>query len=97
MLPNRRECAILSILVNGEKYGREIRLEYEKNTKESLPIGSLYTTLDRMEEKGFVKSWEGNPLPGYAGNRRRYYKLTANGRRALDSVMAAIGGALANG
>jgi len=99
MLPNGRELVILSILMNGEKYGREIRTEVEKRTKKSFAIGSLYTTLDRMEEKGLIKSREGEALPGYAGNRRRYYRLTAEGSRSFDSARSAFdtGWQVANG
>ena len=95
---NARELKILSILLHGELFGRQIRMEYEKRTKSSMPIGSLYTTLDRMEAKGFIKSREGEPNPEYGGNRRRFYKLTASGSRKLDEIAAQLGlGGFANG
>ena len=78
-----REAQLLSILINGEKYGLEIRDEYRKRTNEDLPLGSLYVTLDRMEEKGFVKTWMGESVHESGGNRRKYFKLTASGQTAI--------------
>lgn len=83
-LPSDREAMILAILIGRERYGREIRNEYETRTGNKLPLGSLYTTLLRMEEqKGYVKSREGESIPGRQGNRRRYYLIKASGTRAL--------------
>ncbi len=78
-LPNYREAVILGILINGEKYGREIRNEYERRTGEGMPLGSLYTTLHRMEKKGFVESRMGESVPQRRGNRRKYFEITAAG------------------
>ena len=98
--PNRREAVILFLLVPGEKYGRDIRNGYQDRTDETMPLGSLYTTLDRMEEKGFVKSRMGESEGERGGNRRKYYKLTASGLSALNDLQRAIAvpvkGGLAN-
>ena len=75
MRSNRLESVILLILASGEMYGRAIRVEYYKKTGKSLLLGSLYSALDRMEERGLVKSREAEPLLGYGGHRRRYYSL----------------------
>ena len=83
-LPNMREAALLTILTTGEKYGRELRELYQKRTKIQLPLGSLYTTLDRMEDQGFVTSRMGDPNPERGGNRRKFYRITASGLRALN-------------
>ena len=83
---NIRELHIMSILLNGEKFGRQINLDYEKIASKRMPIGSLYTTLDRMMDKGFIKSREGEQNPEYGGNRRRYFCLTAKGRRVFDAI-----------
>ena len=83
---NPREAVILGILLNGERFGREIRDEYEKRTSDAMPVGSLYTTLERMEEYGFVTSREGEPSDERNSHRRRYFKLTGEGRRALEAA-----------
>jgi DNA-binding PadR family transcriptional regulator len=87
---NVRELHIMSILLNGERFGRQINLEYEKVTKKRMPIGSLYTTLERMQDKGYIKSREGEPNPEYGGNRRRYFSLTAKGRNVFDETTLAF-------
>lgn len=84
-LPSQRHAAILAILINGKKYGREIRNEYEKRTGQKLPLGSLYTTLMRMETYGFVSSWLGESTHERGGNRRKYFEVTAAGQRALNA------------
>jgi PadR family transcriptional regulator PadR len=86
VIPNRREEVLLSILVAGELYGRDIRDRYEHRTKESMPIGSLYTTLDRMIEKGFIKERWGESSHERGGNRRKFFKLSASGLRALNAA-----------
>ncbi|MCG8406764.1 MAG: PadR family transcriptional regulator [Phycisphaerales bacterium] len=83
---NQREAVLLQILVNGEKYGLEIRDEYKKRTGRDLPLGSMYPTLDIMIDKGFVKSRQGESSHERGGNRRRYYQITAPGRRALNAA-----------
>jgi DNA-binding PadR family transcriptional regulator len=89
-LPNSREAILLAILVEGEKYGREIRDAYEKRARRDMPLGSLYTTLDRMEDAGFVVSRVGDPNPQRGGNRRKFYKITGNGIRSLNELQRMV-------
>ena len=84
-LPSQRQAVILSILINGEKYGREIRNEYEERTGRKMPLGSLYTTLSRMEAYGFVKSHMGESSHERGGNRRKYFEITARGQQTLSA------------
>ena len=81
---NQTEAVILAILTNGEKYGREVRNEYEKRAQKTMPLGSLYTTLERMENKGFVKSRMGKSMHQRGGNRRKYFCITGLGQQALN-------------
>lgn len=89
-MPNDREAVILAVLLHGERFGLEIRDGYERRAKKSLPIGSLYVTLERMEDKGLVKSSMGEATENRAGNRRKYYKVTSDGIRALNLLHDAI-------
>ena len=88
--PSTREAELMAVLIAGEKYGREVRDLYEQRSRRAMPLGSLYTTLDRMEDAGFVTSRLGDPGPDRGGNRRKYYKLTANGIASLNDLRAAI-------
>lgn len=92
-IPSTREGVILAILINGERYGRDIRNEYRKRTGTDLPLGSLYTTLERMRSKGFLKPRMGESAHERGGNRRRYYRVTAAGTRAFDALGAGLAGA----
>ena len=85
-LPNQREEILLLILTHGEKYGRELRDLFHERTKREMPLGSLYTTLDRMEDKGFVAARMGESNPERGGNRRKFYKITAPGLKALNEL-----------
>lgn len=86
IVPNQREAVLMAILLHGERYGREIRTLYEGRTGQRLPFGSLYVTLDRMEDKGFLRSRLGESDSVRGGNRRKYYKLTAAGVKSLNLV-----------
>ncbi len=55
-----------------------------------MPLGSLYTTIDRMEQKGFVTSRLGAAGQERGGNRRKYFKLTGMGRQALQEYERSI-------
>ena len=83
--PNEREAVILAVLIHGSRYGREIRDEYEKRSDRKMPLGSLYTTLSRMERKGFLRSKYTTATEVRGGNRRRNFELTADGERAYQS------------
>lgn len=80
-----REAAILALLEFRERYGLEIMEEFEKQTGHALPLGALYTTLDRMKRKGFLLPREGELTHERGGNRRRYYQVTGEGMRALGA------------
>ena len=98
-VPTSREAIIMGVLIHGEKYGREIREEYGRRAGKKMPLGSLYVTLDRMDQQGFLKSRFGDTPKGRGGNRRKYFRLTAVGHRALDMyemMQAAIRGVLGN-
>lgn len=100
-LPTQRETVVLSILINAEKYGREIRNEYEQRTGRKMPLGSLYTTLSRMETCGLVKSRMGESAHERGGNRRKYFRITATGERAFGVCQlfatSVFGGVLQDG
>ena len=59
--------------------------------------GALYTTLDRLEEKGLVTSELGDPTPERGGRAKRYYTVTASGvhavtrsQRAFQSLLSGL-------
>src|SRR6476469_8145739 len=81
------EAMVLATLESGEAHGLEIlrRLEEAGCGLLRLKEGSLYPALYRLEAAGEVKAvWEDEPH-GSRGARRRFYRLTAQGRRHLDA------------
>jgi PadR family transcriptional regulator PadR len=53
-------------------------------------LGSIYAALDRLEEKGFVKSKQGEATPERGGRRKLYFSLTAPGEKALSEARKAF-------
>jgi len=84
------QVVLLAILRLGESaYGVTIRSEIAACTRREPAPGALYTTLDRMEEKGIVRSWLGDATPQRGGRAKRYFALTREGRAALIKSQAA--------
>ena len=78
------QVVLLAILRLGENaYGVTIRKEITECTGREPAPGALYTTLDRMEEKGLVQSRLGDPTPQRGGRAKRYIKVTTRGRTAV--------------
>lgn len=73
-----------------EAYGASIRGEIENATGRPCSIGALYTTLDRLEEKGFVKTWMGSPTPQRGGRSKRLVRVTGNGAKGASEFLRAI-------
>jgi PadR family transcriptional regulator PadR len=89
-LPTNREVVILDILMNGQRAGRDIRNEYESRTNTKMPLGSLYTTLARMETSGFVTSRTGSITPERRGYPRKFFSITGLGKRTLSTFQSFI-------
>jgi PadR family transcriptional regulator PadR len=82
---------LLAVLRLGEDaYGVPIRREIEKRTGRALTVGALYRTLDRLEAKGYVTSWFGDPTPERGGRSRRYFKVRPVGLRTLRASRDAL-------
>ena len=86
------EFSILSVLMEKECYGLEMITAIELTTEGqwTVSLGSLYTTLRRMENKGFVTSRWGDADEPRAGARRRYYRLTGLGIETLTQTQRAV-------
>jgi len=81
------ELAILALLAEQPLYGYEIAKRIERETHGALrfTVASLYPTLYRLEKRGWVKaSWQASR----SGRRRRYYRLTPEGKKQLVPLRA---------
>lgn len=79
-------------------YGLAIRRDLAARTGRNYSVGALYTTLQRLEDKGLLTSRHSEPLPVRGGRSRRHFTLTGAGERALreaerhaTSIWAGIG------
>ena len=76
--------AILHLRENA--YGMTIRAKIEERSKRRSSLGAIYTTLDRLEAKGLVSSWIGDPTPERGGRAKKFFKLEAPGQQALQQA-----------
>ena len=84
------QVVLLAILrLADDAYGVTIRHEITTCTEREPAPGALYTTLDRLEEKGLVASKYGDPTPERGGRARRYFTVTARGVRAVARAQRA--------
>jgi DNA-binding PadR family transcriptional regulator len=82
---------LLAILrLGSDAYGVPIRAEIAVRTQREPSPGSLYTTLDRLEERGLVVSRLGEPTPQRGGRAKRYYSVSARGIEAVVRVQRSL-------
>jgi PadR family transcriptional regulator PadR len=75
---------ILALLrLADQAYGVTVRQEIELRTNREVSIGAVYATLDRLETKGYVKSYRGDPTPERGGRSKRFFCVTAKGVAAV--------------
>jgi DNA-binding PadR family transcriptional regulator len=60
-------------------YGAAIREEIERSMRRTCSIGALYTTIDRLETKGLLKTWMGEATPQRGGRAKRMVHVTPKG------------------
>jgi PadR family transcriptional regulator PadR len=65
-------------------YGATIHMEVQKRTRRPISISAVYTTLDRLAEKGLVEPHVGAPTPRRGGRRKKFYRLLPEGAEALS-------------
>jgi DNA-binding PadR family transcriptional regulator len=84
VLGELEQIMLLALLRLGSgTYGVPLRDEIERQTGRDLTLGTVHKTLARLEGKGFVASWMGEPSAHRGGRRKRHYEITLEGRRAV--------------
>lgn len=89
------EIVLLALVRLRETYGVPIRREIAERTGRDVSFGAVYTTLERLERKGYVSSRIGEPTPERGGRAKRYFRIEAPGVRALNETretVASMGG-----
>jgi DNA-binding PadR family transcriptional regulator len=83
------QLVLLAILRLGDDaYGITVQREIAEARRVSL--GAVYSTLSRLEEKGFVSTRAGASTPTRGGRRKKLYSVRASGREALRGSLAAV-------
>ena len=78
------EIVLLTIATLGdEAYGVMIQKDIEERCNRTISIGALHSTITRLEEKGFLKSWVGGATKERGGRSKRYYEITQTGKKAV--------------
>ena len=70
--------------------GPTIRRAIETHTKRTISPGAIYTALDRLERRGFVRSEFGDPTPERGGRAKRFYVATPRAVAALRDSRHAL-------
>ena len=75
----------------GDKaYGAAIREEIESTTGRRCSIGALYTTIERLETKGLLKTWRGEATAQRGGRAKRMVRVTPKGVNAAKDFYEAV-------
>jgi len=82
---------LLALLRLDERaYGVTVRGEIQARIKREVSIGAVYATLDRLQTKGYVKSFHGDPTPERGGRSKRFFRVTAKGMAAVSRTHRAL-------
>jgi PadR family transcriptional regulator len=71
-------------------YGVTVRQEIQARTNRDASIGAVYATLDRLQAKGYVKSFRGEPTAERGGRSKRFFRITASGVTAVNRTQQAL-------
>ena len=70
--------------LHNEAYGVSILQNLEEKQNKKVNISAIHVTLKRLEEKGYVTSRFGGITNDRGGRRKKFYMITALGKRVLD-------------
>ncbi len=82
---------LLALLrLDDRAYGVTVRQEIRGRIKREVSIGAVYATLDRLETKGYVTSFHGDPTPERGGRSKRFFRVTPKGLAAVSRTHRAL-------
>lgn len=83
------QIVLLAVVrLEADAYGTNIRREIEARGGRTVSIGAAYATLDRLVDKGYLKTREAPGGADRGGSARRYFSITKNGVAALEQARA---------
>ena len=79
------EIVMLTIaILYKEAYGVAIKNEIESRLSRNVSMGAMHTALVRLEDKGYIKSYDGEGTEERAGRPKKYFQVTALGKKAME-------------
>jgi DNA-binding PadR family transcriptional regulator len=84
------QLLLLALQHDDNAYGGSIRAAIEARTGRSVSPGAVYTALDRLERRGLVSSWLGDPTAQRGGKCKRHYRLERAGAELLQRSQEAL-------
>jgi PadR family transcriptional regulator PadR len=90
-LGNFELMILLAIMrIGDEAYGVPISDEIEATTGRPVVLGSVYAALERLEGRGLVTSWLGEPRAERGGRAPRHFRITPSGLREVRAAQKAL-------
>jgi DNA-binding PadR family transcriptional regulator len=82
------QLVLLALLrLDEEGFGAAVQREISERTGRPVSLGAVYSALIRLEDKGYLRSHVGDPLPERGGRRRRVYKVLPDGKQAVARAL----------
>ncbi|WP_421877887.1 PadR family transcriptional regulator [Marinoscillum sp.] len=75
---------LITAILNENAYGVRVMDEIEAQTGRKANISGVHTALDRLEKKGYLKSYQGGATAERGGRRKRFFKVTDLGVQVLE-------------
>ena len=90
-LGSLEHIVLLAVMrLGSDAYGMTVRREIESATGRDVSIGAIYATLARLQAKGLIKSYTGEPTAERGGRAKRHFRMTADGKAALRTTREII-------
>ncbi|WOK05640.1 PadR family transcriptional regulator [Imperialibacter roseus] len=77
---------LIAAVLHDNAYGISVLQEIEAQTGRQINISAVHSALDRLEQKGYLKSYLGGATNERGGRRKRLFSVTASGAKALSDV-----------
>ncbi len=79
---------LIVAILQTEAYGVNVMEEIKAQTGRKVNISAIHTTLDRLENKGFLQSTVGGATATRGGRRKRIFSITPIGQKIIDEMRA---------
>ena len=87
---NEQVVMIAIMRKHGEAYGVSIFEELAKRLGKEVPMATIYSTLEKLEKKGFIKSRKGEATAERGGRAKMYFEITGKGHAVLQASINSL-------